>query len=165
MRMLWIVLATVAMFSHKDAYVISTGNNSTLSGASVEELVAVRKRIPARSIWVRRGGHEYVIVDETVRRRALALFAPQMALESEQEAVGREEAALDREADRLEDLDTRTEAQKQRLRDLHAQLKVVSRREKELDEREEELERQAERQLWPLLDEAIRSGLAKPPTR
>ena len=131
----------------------------------MDDLLTVRKRIPANSIWVRRNGREYVIVDQGVRRRALALFAPQMALEPEQEEVGREEAELDHEADYLSDLNRLTEAQHRRLEDLHARLRVVSRREKELDEREQELERQAERAFWPLIDEAIKAGFAKRLTR
>lgn len=165
MRFFIFLFATVAMFGHRDAYVISTGDSATLSGSTVDELVSVHKRMPANSIWVRRGGREYVIVDQTVRRRALALFAPQMALEPEQEAVGREEAELDHEADYLSDLDRLTEAQHRRLEELHGRLRVVSRRERELDEREQELERQAERAFWPLVDEAIKSGVAKRFTR
>lgn len=165
MRFFILLFATIALFGHKDSYIISNGDNATLSSGSVDEIVAVHKRMPAKSIWVRRGGREYVIVDETVRRRAMALFAPQMALEPEQEAVGREEAVLDREADRLSDLDRLTEAQQRRLEELHARLRVVSRREKELDEKEEALEQQAERDFWPLIDEAIQSGLARRLTR
>jgi hypothetical protein len=163
-NMLLAVLATIAMLGHKDAYVISTGDNHTYN-ASIPELVAIQKRIPAKSIWVRRNGREYVIVDETTQRRALALFGPQMALGPEQDAVGREERKLDREIDRLDDEDHLTPAEKRRLSELRARMEVVEQREQELDDREEELEREAERALWPLLDEAIRSGLARPMTR
>ena len=165
MRLFTIIFATVAMFSHKDAYVISIGNNSTISGASVREIEAAVKRFPGKSIWVKRGGREYVIVDETTQRQVLALFAPQRALEPEQEAVNREESRLDHEIDELEDQDRLTAAEKDRLSELRAQMKVVSRRERELDKREQELEREAERQFWSLIDGAIRSGLAKPLTR
>lgn len=166
MRIFTILFATVAMFGHKDAYIIKTDDNTSISGASVDQIVAVHKRLPAQSIWVRRGGREYVIVDDKTHRQVLALFEPQMALEPEQEAVGREEAQLDREADRLEDKDEAlTAAEKRRLSELRARLKEVSRRERDLDEKEEALEREAERQFWPLIDSAIRSGMAKPLTR
>ena len=166
MHVLMVILAAVAMSGHQDAYIISVGNNSTLSGATVADIVDVHKRMPGQYIWVRRGGCEYVIADDATRRQALALFAPQRALEPEQEAVGREERRLDREADWLEDKEGRlTPAEKQRLAELREQLRVVARRERELDEREERLERDAERQFWPLIDTAIRSGQARPLTR
>ena len=167
MRIFTILFATVAMFGHKDAYVIKTSdNNTTISGANVDEIVTVHKRLPARAIWVRRGGREYVIVDDKTHRQVLAAFAPQQALEPEQEAVGREEARLDRQADRLADKDEPlTAAEKRQLSELRARLKEVSRRERELDEQEEALEREAERQFWSLIDATIRSGLAKPLTR
>jgi hypothetical protein len=164
MHALLAVLATIAMLGHRDAYVISTGDNHTFN-ASIPELVTIQKRIPAKSIWVRRSGREYVIVDETMQRRALALFEPEMALRPEQDAVGSEERKLDHEIDRLEDKGDLTAAEERRLSELHARMKVVARRERALDEKEEELEREAERQLWPLLDEAIRDGLAKPMSR
>jgi hypothetical protein len=165
MRLFTIIFATVSMFSHKDAYVISTGNNSAISGASVREIVAAVKRLPDKGIWVKRGGREYVIVDETTEQQVLALFAPQRALAPEQEAVSREESRLDDQIDALEDRDHLTAAEERRLSELRAQMRVVSRRERELDEKEQELEREAERQFWSLIDGAIRSKVAKPLTR
>lgn len=168
MRFFTILLATVILHSgNKDAYVIKTSdNNTTISGANVDEIVSVHKRLPVKSIWVRRGGREYVIADDKTHRQVMAAFAPQMALEPEQEAVGREERRLDHEIDRLEDKDERLTAEEhRRLSELRARIKEVSRRERELDEREEALEREAEREFWLLIDSAIRSGLAKPLTR
>jgi hypothetical protein len=158
-----LIMAMTIMMSNgrKDAYIISTGDNTTFS-TNVDVLQAVRKRIPARSIWVRRGGREYLIVDETLLLRAVALFEPEMALGPEQEAIGREEEKLDREIDALEDAPRLTTAEKRRLSELRARQRVVEQQEKELDEREEALDREAERQLWPLVDTAIRAGLARP---
>ncbi len=156
-------LAMLAASARKDAYVISTGDNNTFNtGTSLQEFFAVRKRIGTeRCIWVRRGGQEYVIRDETAVQRALALFGQERSLAPEQEAVNREESQLDREADRLEDQDKRTEAEERRLEDLHARLRAVEQREKELDDRQEALEREAERAFWSLVDAAIRGGTAK----
>jgi len=156
-------LLITAWKSNKDAYIISHGDNNTFStGTSVEEILAMRKRLSGRYVWVRRDGREYIIRDATLVSRAQALFQPQMALAPEQEAVSREEAQLDREADRISDRGPRTAAEKQRLSELHARLRVVAQREKELDEQEEALEREAERDLWVIVDGAIRSGAAKP---
>lgn len=167
MHAMLVLLATVILNSNppKDAYIISTGDNSTFS-TNVDVLRAVRRRIPARSVWMRRGGQEYLIVDETLVRRAEALFAPEMALGPQQDAVGREESRLDHQIDALEDKEDRLSADEERnLSDLRAQMRDVEDRERELDRKEERLEREAERQLWPLLDDAIRAGLAKRLTR
>src|SRR5947207_738600 len=112
MHTLFIVAATIMLASggHKDAYIISNGNNSNIS-TSVDVLQAVLKRIPDRSIWARRGGREYLIVDETLVLRAEALFAPEMALGPEQDAIGREEEKLDHEIDNLEDASNLTAAE------------------------------------------------------
>jgi predicted ribosome quality control (RQC) complex YloA/Tae2 family protein len=166
MRFLLITLfATVAMASPRDAYVISLGNYSTISGASVRDIELAVKRMPDKGIWVRRGGREYVIVDEKTQRQTLAVFAPQRALVPEQKAVSREESRLDDQIDELEDQDRLTAAERERLSELRARMKVVARRERELDKREEELDREAERQFWMLINDAIRSGLARPLTR
>jgi hypothetical protein len=169
MKRLMLIAAAVAMLgasSRKDSYIISIGHQTTISGTNVEQLVSITKRFSGRYVWVRRGGREYLITDDTTLSRAQALFAEQLALAPEQEAVGREESRLDREADRLEDKDERlTAAEHQRLDEQHDQLRDVARRERELDRKEEALEREAERGLWELVDDAIHDGIAKPLTR
>ena len=155
----------LASSAHKDAYIIATDSHTTFNtGTGLAEFNALRKQHAGRSIWVRRGGREYLITDETVLLRAEALFAPEAALGSQQAAAGREEAQLDAEEERLEG-GTRTAATGRRLSEIRARQRVVAQREKELDDKEEELERAAERAFWPLVDTAIRAGLAKPLTR
>jgi hypothetical protein len=169
MKGLMMIAAAVTILAspgHKDAYILSTGDNNTFNmGTSIPDFNAQMKRFSGRYIWVRRNGHEYLIRDETTILRAEALFAPEERLSPEQEAIGREERQLDKEADRLEDKDDRTAADERRLEDLHAKLRDVERREKELDEKQEALEREAERDFWSLVDSAIRSGAARPLTR
>ena len=169
MRRLLIVMAALSMLAsspRKDAYILSTGDNMTFNAATdLQEFLSLRKRINGRYIWVRRGGREYVIRDETTILRAEALFVPEGRLSPEQTALGREESKLDKEADRLEDKDSLTAAEERRLDELRARLRVVEERQNELDEKQEELERQEERAFWPLVDSAIRAGLAKALTR
>src|SRR5262249_43496551 len=136
----------LASSAPKDGYIVSVGDDNTFNtGTNLNELLAVRKHMTGRYVWVRRDGHEYVIRDETTVRRAEALFASPAALAPEQEALGREESALDREADRLEDAETRTAAEERRLEEIRARKRVVARRERDVDRQEEELERAAER--------------------
>src|SRR5258708_6074450 len=164
MRRLVIIFAALSMLasgSRKDAYIISTGDNMTYNaGTNLDEFQSARKRVTGRYVWVRRGGREYVIRDETTILRAEGLVSPGMALAPQQAEISREESRLDREADRLEDKDERLKpAEEKRLAELRDRLRVIERREKELDEKQEELEREAERAFWPLVDGAIRAGL------
>src|SRR5262245_10002095 len=156
--------------SGRDSYIIALGQHlRTVCNVSVEDLVSLREHMPERYIWVRRDGRPYLIVDETLLRQFAALFEPQRALAPEQEKVSREESKLDREIDALEDRDDdggrRTPAEEKRLEELRARMRVVAQRERELDRKEAELERAAERAFWPLVDDAIRSGLANPYSR
>ncbi len=169
MKRLMLIAAAVMMLaasSRRDAYIISIRGNTTISGANVEQLVAMQKRLNGgRYVWVRRAGREYLITDDTTVSRTQALFADEMALAPEQEAVSREESRLDHEADRLEDKDALTPAEEKRLEELRLQLRAVAKREKQLDQKQEALEREAERGLWLLVDEAVRAGIAKPLAR
>jgi hypothetical protein len=165
MKQLLIILAAVAMLgstSNRDAYIIAADRNITFSsGTDISSFNAVRKRFGNAFVWVRRNGREFLIRDETFVLRARALFAPQLALAPDQMAVAREEAALDREEEQLDDA-PRTAANERRLEEIRAKQREVARREQALDEREEELERAAGRELWPLIETAIRAGVAKP---
>ena len=169
MKRMMMIAAAVAMLAssaHKDAYIISTGDNMTFNaGTGIDEFNALRKRNGAdKYIWVRRGGREYRITDDTLLLRAEALFAPEVALGPEQAALGREEAQLDAEEARLEG-GARTAATERRLAEIRARQKVVEQREKEVDEKQERSTHDAERAFWPLIDSAIRAGLARPVSR
>jgi hypothetical protein len=164
-RLLLVAVALTMLASSKsrmDGYILAAdGDNITFSGGvDMSSFETLHDRYPGKMLWVRRHGREYVVRDETLLMRARALFAPQAALAPEQRAIGREEAALDREEERLDDAPNTAE-NRRRLDDIHARQAKVAEREKALDEREEELERAAERELWQLVDAAIRSGAAK----
>lgn len=148
--------------SRRDGYILApSGDNLTFSGGlDMSYFETLRERYPGKMLWVRRNGREYIIRDETLIMRVHALFAPQAALAPEQEAISREEEALDREEERLEDA-AKTAENRRRLDEVRAKQAKVAEREQALDEREEELERIAERELWQLVDAAIRSGAAK----
>ncbi|MEK6373942.1 MAG: hypothetical protein AABO58_14745 [Acidobacteriota bacterium] len=163
-RLLLIAVALTMLASSKprrDGYILAYEDNMTFSGGvDFSFFKTLRERHPGKVLWVRRNGREYVVRDETLIMRARALFAPQGALAGEQVAIAREEAALDREEERLEDA-AKTPENRRRLDELRAKQAKLAEREQALDEREEELERAAERELWTLVDAAIRSGAAK----
>jgi len=158
-------VAAAASARTRDAYVLSAGGEPSVaffsSGASMPQLREVQARHGRDFLWVRRDGREYVIHDAAFLAQAQALFAPMRALNPEVKAVAREEAALDREGDRLEDSEDESQAVRDRLREIHARQREIQARERELDRRQEELERVAEAKLWRMVDEAVRSGLAR----
>ena len=152
----------------QDSYVLTLGDDQVavlytdrLPLSRVQEM---RRDYGHDFLWFHRGGRAHVIRDRAFLARVEALFAPQRALEPEQRSVSREESRLDDEIDAIEDrddgrdLDAATETH---LGELKARMREVSRRQDELERREEELERQAERQLWRMIDEAIRRGVAE----
>jgi len=162
-RLALIAVAALALIAAKhrgDAYVIRIDNVTTISGADVDSIVAVHEAYRGPLFWARRNGREYVVCDEAFLDRVRALFAPQMALGPEQEAISREEEALDREEERLDDA-PRTAANEKRLSEVREQQRALAKREKALDEREDQIERTAERAMWVMVDDAVRSGLAK----
>jgi hypothetical protein len=159
--MLIAVAATMlAASARKDAYIVSVGSQNMIAGASVKDIEASAKRFDGRYVWLRRGGREYVITDETLVVRAEALFAPQAALGVQQSALGREESQIDSEESRLDDA-PRSAARDQRLAEIHARQRRIEERERELDRKEEQLEREAESAFWRMVDAAIRAGQAR----
>lgn len=168
-RLLLLTLAAVTLMGssrHRDAYVISAGDNNTYkAGSSLDELQSVRKRLTGRYMWVRRDGREYVIRDENTLQQIDTVFEPVRALEPEQRAANREEERLDHLVDRLDDQDHLSRAEREQLKELRAQLREASERENELDQKGEELEEKAEQQLWVAVDAAIRAGTARPLNR
>jgi hypothetical protein len=160
-----LLFVAVASARTRDAYVMSVGGEPTIAyfsnGPSSPQLRTMQARYGHDFFWVRRDGREFVIHDAAFLAQAQALFAPMRALNPEVRAVAREEAALDREEDRLEDSEDDSQAVRDRLREIHARQREVEARERELDRRQEEMERVAEAKLWQMVDEAVRSGLAK----
>jgi hypothetical protein len=164
-----ILAATIyAGNASRDAYVMAFGDSPSISlntsGIGINPAVKMRERYGRDFLWVRRNGREYVIRDRALLATIDALFSPQRELEPQQRTVDREESELDHEIDALEDRDEDdkplTAAEETRLRDLRARERDVSARQRDLDRREEELERKAERQLWRMVDDAIRKGIA-----
>lgn len=154
------LIASPAMAKSRDAYSLCLGADQvTLLNGSLEHFESLHARYGCNFLWARRDGVGYLVRDPEFLRKARDLFAPQRALKPEQKAVEREERELDREEERLEDREDRVS--RERLREIHERQRVVAERERALDRREEELERVAEDQLWEMIGQAIKSGVAK----
>ncbi len=175
--------------SREDAYILSRGDHTMMTGGTLEDVRAARRRFPGEFLWVRRSGREYFVRDARLIAEAAALFAPLRSLdpdraalerrhaqfEAEESRLDREEERLDRDLDRIQDderpaagsdsrnaLDRRRRELETRRRSLEEQERELDSAESSLDRREDELEKNSEAQLWRLIDRALEAGLAQP---
>jgi len=161
-------------------YILVYGGSQTIrSGPDVSLDVALAKRdqYGGDFLWFKKDGRGYLIRDAATLARIEAPFErarvykpEKKRIKYEQRPLERRESQLDREIDALSDRDEGprlTAAEKDHLRDLRRemesverQLRVLEQQEDEIDRKSDELEAEAEREMVPILDEAIRSGVA-----
>ena len=183
MKVLLLITGAIVLLASasRDAFVLSSPG-SQLTCSSVADLTSfqsLQSRYGEDFLWVRRHGKSYVVRDAALLQRTHSFFAAVSALAPAHEAINREERKLDREEERLDEItdrasdseDRRTSAKsapsagelrevRGKLEEVRARQRVVNERERELDRREDILEQEAERNLWRLVDDAIRSGAA-----
>lgn len=181
MRILAVALLVVCclpVFADDVLYVFSRSGQTRIHAGDMDlkSALALKDRWSGDFLWTRQGEREYLITDSTVLREASGLFARADALEPEYSAVRaklrpleKREAQLEREKDRLEDReDDLTRAEERRHDELAEQLRAIAeqierleREEERLDLRQDALEGEAERALGPVINRAIRSGIAR----
>jgi bla regulator protein BlaR1 len=165
------------------AYVLlSPGSRDVSMSGSTDD---VRRARSVRSgdeglLYVRQGGSAYVIRDAATLHRVEALFEPQKALGARQSELGSRQSALGQQQSRLGAQQARlglqqaasspreAEALARQQADLGrqqnalgAQQNALGLQQNELGREQERLSRIAEGQLYTLLGDAIRSGLAQ----
>src|SRR5262249_15510853 len=59
-----------------DSYILSEGEATFCTSASVKDVLAVQGRIAGRFLWARRAGREYLVRESGTLDQALSLFAP-----------------------------------------------------------------------------------------
>jgi hypothetical protein len=159
-----------------DGYILRLDAKTQMSSLDLDTFLAVEKSLRGPVLWVQREGRRYEIRDASTLDRAAQAVRPVMKINEEYEAfrqrsrpLYQEEEDLDREIDAAEDAaDDGDRPDESRLADLRAQrrelkprLRDVEAEERELDRREEDAEAVAERILYNLIDEAIRTGVAR----
>ena len=169
--MLTLAMAITYVLIHGSTNIMATGGDLNLHAA-----LAKKAEYGSQFLWFQRHGEGYVIRDAATLERIDHLFDAQRAFDPEAERVRnrmrpleKRESKLDHEIDALEDDDEKLTADDhQRLRDLQreqrdveAQLRVLEREEDAIDRKRDAREADAERRMVPILDEAIRSGVAK----
>jgi prefoldin subunit 5 len=164
-------MAITYVLIHGSSNIMATGGDLNLHAA-----LAKKAEYGSHFIWFQRHGEGYVIRDAATLDQIDHLFDAQRALDPDAERLRdrlrpleKRESKLDHEIDALEDGDEKlTSDDRQRLRDLQremrdveAQLRVLEREEEAIDRKRDAREADAERRMVPILDEAIRSGVAK----
>ena len=152
-----------------DSYILSEGDTSWCTSASVRDILALQGRIAGRFLWVRRAGKEYLIREPATLDQALSLFAPMRLDGPEREELARKQERLEAERDALEnqqqtieedlesgtDEDDRTDQSAERAaerRSLEKRREEIEGRLAKLEEREADLE--AEERVVEARDEA-----------
>ena len=155
------LFATPCRFKGSYVYSYGTGTTISMSGSlPLDDLERIRKRMGDNFLWARIDSRSYVIYDATTLREVRELFAPVRAVGDEIAEVDREEEALDEKLDALtDDDDTSNDGE---IAPLRAKMKEIHRRQRDLGKKESELECAAEKKLWSMIDEAIRSKTARP---
>jgi len=162
------------------SYVLVRGSNQLMSVPKISLDVALAKRDTYGSdfLWFRKDGGEYLIRDAATLDRVSKLFDRAHSLKPEEKRVRyelrpleRRESELDDEIDKLTDRDSDdpplTAAEEKRLDSLRAEMdelrprmRALERQEEEVDRKHDALEAEAERDMVPILDEAIRNHVA-----
>ena len=173
-----LILAAASLAAEDTAYIFARPGHTRIhvGELGLDAALALKDRFEGEFLWFRQGTREYVIYDPATLRSITALFAPVEALAPEYRAVHERLRPLEKRENELEDLvdrledreDDLTSQERQRLRELHRMLNELEREmekfeaeEERLDDRQDRLEQEAERAMMPLLDRAVRSGVAQ----
>src|SRR6266550_8514295 len=167
-----LALALTYVFVRGSHSIIRSGGNLSLNQA-----LAKGEMYGHDFLWFRTAGRRYLIRDAATLERIDRLFDPQRAFDPDAERVREKlrpleerESELDHEIDALEDRDEgpaltaaeerRLDSLRREMEDLRPQMRALERQEDEVDRKRDALEAEAERQMLPILEEAIRSGIA-----
>ena len=160
-------------------YVLVHGSHQVISGSniSIERALAKRDAYGSNFLWFRDDGKDYVVRDAATLDRIERLWDAQRAFDPEAKRIEKElrplerrESELDDEIDELTDRDEGPEltaAEERKLEQLRREmdalrpkLRALERQEEAIDRKRDAAEAEAERRMVPILEDAIRSGVA-----
>lgn len=169
------VLALPLFAGNPFSYVWVHNDRQTISShhMNLDRALELRDRLGKNFIWFRLGGTEYIVRDAATMDALDRLWDPFRATDPEFDQLmkrlrplEKKENALDREHDALEDQEEHADPARLRelerqLNDVQRQLRVLEDEERRLDDKRDAIERDVERKMVPLLEEAVRKGVAK----
>ena len=175
-----------------ESYVYSLGGSRRTVHMKANVSIRELKKLPqGHYFWFHRGGEGFMIRDAATLAVIDKIFAEGEKLRPEYDVLRKRmrpieirEGELDRAVDRIdEEIDTIEDTEERlssadrekirelrdrrrllqdKLRQVAAELRVLEREEVELDRRSDALEKEAERKLVPVIDDAVRRGVAVP---
>lgn len=158
------------------SYVFIPGPSNLMSAnLDLQRALAIQRHYGSHFLWVERDGAQYVIRDSATLEAIDHLFDEARAYDPDLERLRekmrpleRRESRLEKEADAISDDDNRSARDRARLRDLQRELRDIElqlrdyeREEERLDARHDRLEEEAERKMMPIIEDAIRRGIAR----
>jgi hypothetical protein len=166
---------TLAFLALTYVFVAGDSNNMMSANLDLSRALQVRHAHGSHFLWFKRDGRAYTIRDQATLNRIEDLFDDVRAMDPDLDRLhdkmrplDARERVLDREADAISDDDNRSARDEAKLRDLHRQLRDVELRLRNYEREEERLEHEqdrreaaAEAKMVPIVDDAIRSGIAK----
>lgn len=156
-------------------YVWVHGNRSNLmsSNTDLDRALAVRDELGTNFLWFRMGRAEYVVRDRGTLDALERLWQPYRMSDPEYDRIRErirtletQERPIEKEYDRLADREDRadharmTELRRQ-LDEIEAKMRVLESEEDRIDKRRDALEAEIERKMVPILEDAVRTGVAK----
>lgn len=175
-------IASAAEAADHDAYVLLTSarDDAVMSGTTDDLRRARALRTEGRALlYVRQGGHAYVVRDPALLAQAETFFEPQEAmgrrqaeLGSRQSALGGRQSALGAQQARLgarqagvsgrraDDLGRRQDVLGRQQDELGRQQDALGRQQDALGREQDRLAREADAKLHDLFDNALRRGVA-----
>ena len=159
------------------ALVFANGGITFANGISSTDLAALANTYGRHYAYFERNGHGYVITDPDMLDRIAAVYAPQLSLGSRQAALGQKQAAIG-----MDQAQIGMEQARLGIQQVHDDSKATERRQRELGKQQdtlgekqdslgreqtamgrqqEELSRTTDKQLAVIIDEAVRTGVAK----
>jgi hypothetical protein len=187
-RLLLTLLLLVSTASAADrsglSYIYKRAGQSHLrtNGASIDSLVRISNRWSGEFVWVRRGGREYLIRDQSVLKAVAGTFSGMHALEPRLRAaeetrhpIEQRMEALEEQIDAIHDrlgdeempeatrrsLEERMREHERTMEKIEAEHRVAERAAEKLEKEMERLEEIAEREFERLVIRAIETGKAE----
>ena len=169
---------TYAKDKIRHTFVLSLGDITTANDVDNGEMRRLFDRYGRRFAYFERNGRTYLIRDAATLERFEAMYAPQMQLGQQQAELGRHQAELGRkqadlgreqarlgrmQADGSNDDDELTRKQNElaeKQNQLAEKQNELGAKQNKMGDRQNELSREVERRIQPMLDEAIRNGIA-----
>lgn len=165
----------LALLALSYVFIPGPSNNVISSNIDLNRALAIRDQYGAHFLWVKHDGVGYVIRDAATLAEIDHLFDAARAYSPELEQLRKKmrplekrQDRLEREADAISDDDYASQHDRERLRDLQRELRDIERQlsqyereEERLDARKDRLEEEAEERMTPIVEDAIRRGIAR----